>query len=113
MIRVGELTGEARKRYNATLIPYAQWSEHPDMPAECLEVAKGEKAYAGLEGIGRNEQNGWYLLLYVPPEPSEEGFKPIGNSGLSGVAQLVSYSPDEGTVTLLYIERGSVDFGSA
>lgn len=102
------LEGAALERYNSQLLAVPDWQNHVnEMPAPCADVVTGAAFYPGLEGIGYNDENGWFLTLYVPPDPPETDFQPIPGSGLAVAARVVHFKPGEGTVTLLYVQRGA------
>ena len=106
------LSGKSREYYNAHLLTVAQWRERVEyMPAPCRDVVTGEATYSGLEGIGHSPENGWYLVLYEPPDPELSEFASIGEAGLKVYTDVPDYHPTAGTLLLLFFERGEVQGG--
>ena len=108
-----ELTGTLRESYEHNLLSHSEWNTHPEMPAPCWDVVTGDAFYAGCEGIGHNDENGWYLVLWEPcdePEPiAPDQQQQIGPLTLTAIQLCAGPTEkDRGTLTLLFLERGSI-----
>jgi hypothetical protein len=107
------LVGHQRELFERALLPVAQWKSHPEMPPECWNVVTGDAFYCGCEGIGRTEENGWFLVLWAPSDdvPHDQAPQKLGDSGLVITGAQIVGGPsarDEGELMLMFMERGSI-----